>query len=380
MDILNDLIPNQTDDIIFEYLKSNQCNLAEVLFASVFYNKYSVFKNLINQDVSPFEYTAINRNKNAVMYIIENDMEQYMDYIFENYNPKENEIDNFDTQKDFNPLLYAIFNNKNKYVKILIALGANVNILNKDNIFPLYDACKVNNIDIASLLIEQGANIYQCNIFNMSALGVALVKDSEKCIELLVNNISDFSKLLDYTIILLCSALKDDFKTYKTILSKLPKQEIIIQPTKVTSSNNLAGSRLIDLIENLVNDNKIPDKYLYSLVNFENGTSFEYVDSKPSELILKVAGVTYNNRQSTIKNLHLNDEIILKPEPDNQYDNNAVLVVTKHNEEIGYIPKSDNKPIFNNLINNIKYKAVVYSIPSSLFHDTLGVNIKIDFY
>jgi hypothetical protein len=53
----------------------------------------------------------------------------------------------------------------------------------------------------------------------------------------------------------------------------------------------------------------------------------------------KVAGVTYENRQQVIKKLKDGDALILKREPNNPYDKNAIAVLTKSNEQVGYIGK-----------------------------------------
>ena len=67
-------------------------------------------------------------------------------------------------------------------------------------------------------------------------------------------------------------------------------------------------------------------------------------------------------------------------EPDNLYDSNAVLVMDKHHNELGYISREDNKMIFERLVQNQRYVSCVYSLPSSNFYETIGVNIKISFF
>lgn len=58
---------------------------------------------------------------------------------------------------------------------------------------------------------------------------------------------------------------------------------------------------------------------------------------------LKVVGVTFVNedgtsRQDIIKELKSNDSIILRREPTNRYDTNAVAIFTKYGQ-VGYIGK-----------------------------------------
>jgi len=57
---------------------------------------------------------------------------------------------------------------------------------------------------------------------------------------------------------------------------------------------------------------------------------------------IKVAGVTYENRQDTIKDLNeVVDELELVREPSNQYDENAIKIMIKEsNIDIGYVPRN----------------------------------------
>ena len=64
----------------------------------------------------------------------------------------------------------------------------------------------------------------------------------------------------------------------------------------------------------------------------------EYAE-KNEEYVEKVVGVTYNNRQKTIKQMNEGDRVILYREPENIYDSNAIQVLTDSNDQIGYINK-----------------------------------------
>ncbi len=55
------------------------------------------------------------------------------------------------------------------------------------------------------------------------------------------------------------------------------------------------------------------------------------------EVVTKVAGVTFGNRQSIIKKIKVGDPVDLVPEPRNKDDPNAVKVVW-HGKHIGYLP------------------------------------------
>lgn len=59
-------------------------------------------------------------------------------------------------------------------------------------------------------------------------------------------------------------------------------------------------------------------------------------------LNIRVAGVTYENRQSIIAGLLLTDPARIVPEPENPYDPNALAVHVAHEgkvSHVGYIPR-----------------------------------------
>lgn len=59
------------------------------------------------------------------------------------------------------------------------------------------------------------------------------------------------------------------------------------------------------------------------------------------EKIVKVAGVTYGNRQYYISTIKSNEKLELKREKYNEYDSNAVAVYDLRGHHLGYIPKSE---------------------------------------
>lgn len=384
--ILEDIIPNSPIDevkkIILNFNFNFIGNQYDYLYSAYINKRIDVVEFLIKeQDVSPFEKNNIEEEKIFVYELINNNDVELFKYLLLNSKTLINNIDKFDNNNDFNLLLFSCFNSKSEFVRLLIEYNANVNVLNRENIFPLYDACKVNNIEIVKLLIENGADIYKANIFNMTALGVSVIKDRKECFEYLLDKIDDFTKLKDYTIVLFASIIKDDFDSFKKILSNISNREIFIQETAVSKSLNIANEKLSNQVIKLTKYGKIPNKYIQTLINFEyDKQTFEVDDDEIFELKIKVRGVTYNNRQENIKKLHIGDELLLVLEPNNLYDKNAVLVTNNFNEEIGYIPRSDNKIIFDKLLSKQKYIATVYSMPSSNFYETIGVNIIIRFF
>ena len=74
-----------------------------------------------------------------------------------------------------------------------------------------------------------------------------------------------------------------------------------------------------------------------------------------------IAGTRYVDNQDVFKRLEKNDPLLLEREADNEYDSNAIKVLTTNGEKLGYIPKKDNS-IFTRLMDASKIlHARVYS-------------------
>lgn len=67
----------------------------------------------------------------------------------------------------------------------------------------------------------------------------------------------------------------------------------------------------------------------------ESELSHEYRSG--SRICTKVAGVTFDGRQSVIARLNIGEEILLKREPTNSYDPNAISVECQNGWQIGYL-------------------------------------------
>mgnify|MGYP000843999727 FL=1 len=87
---------------------------------------------------------------------------------------------------------------------------------------------------------------------------------------------------------------------------------------------------------------------------------------------IKAVGVTVDEagnyslnspRQKYIQQLKSGDQIILKPEPDNKYDRNAICVCNSEGKMLGYLPKNSNvrilEEITKNNVEKVEVKAVV---------------------
>ncbi len=85
----------------------------------------------------------------------------------------------------------------------------------------------------------------------------------------------------------------------------------------------------------------------------ENIRKFEYAT---------VVGIYYEDRIEVVKKLTIGEEIFFVREKDNQYDSNAIKVVNKNNETIGYVTKEKAQEIAPKLDAGNKYKCYINGI------------------
>lgn len=60
----------------------------------------------------------------------------------------------------------------------------------------------------------------------------------------------------------------------------------------------------------------------------------------PTQLKVKVAGVTFENRQEVVKQLVVGEELRLRREPHNTYDPHAIAVLRVNGQAVGFIERS----------------------------------------
>ena len=70
-----------------------------------------------------------------------------------------------------------------------------------------------------------------------------------------------------------------------------------------------------------------------SAYNFSGSTT----DVIVLQITTQVVGVTYNDRPGVIAKLSLGESVVLRREPNNPHDNNAIMVLRQTGEQIGYI-------------------------------------------
>lgn len=84
------------------------------------------------------------------------------------------------------------------------------------------------------------------------------------------------------------------------------------------------------------------------LNNFNERIKTEHDNKFEGVLFCKVAGVTFGNRQETIKKIDENTSLRLDRDRQNKFDFYAILVmacIEEKWEEVGFIPATQNRPI-----------------------------------
>ena len=55
-----------------------------------------------------------------------------------------------------------------------------------------------------------------------------------------------------------------------------------------------------------------------------------------------IAGTTHLEDESVLKKLQVGDKLIFRRDPNNRFDDKAILVLNKDKEKLGFIPEKDN--------------------------------------
>ena len=95
--------------------------------------------------------------------------------------------------------------------------------------------------------------------------------------------------------------------------------------------------------------------------------------SRPSHRAdFMIAGVRFEERREACECLVVGEAVDLEREPDNSHDSNAILVLARHGDELGYVPRADARKMAPLLDKGARVEAVVkklletesgYSIP-----------------
>jgi hypothetical protein len=93
-----------------------------------------------------------------------------------------------------------------------------------------------------------------------------------------------------------------------------------------------------------------------------------------------IAGITHLDDDEPVDELVTGDKLILKRQPENRFDENAILVLDQKERKLGYVPERDNI-VFTRLMDAGKYlTAKVVDINDNDYFRKVGIEIYlIDF-
>ncbi len=93
-------------------------------------------------------------------------------------------------------------------------------------------------------------------------------------------------------------------------------------------------------------------------------------------VVLPVAGVMYGKRSQTILKCTLKERVFLQREPDNRYDKNAIAVLNKHRQKIGYVRRAIAGQMASLLDAGVdRYQAIITGLACDVDGSVIGVKI-----
>lgn len=170
------------------------------------------------------------------------------------------------------------------------------------------------------------------------------------------------------------------------LADELKQEDIRIHLACSLGINEFAGRQSLQLE---VKDIKIEKKEVNPLLDkmekmFEEAEEFvsksDYQnigerDSFPT----KVVGVTFEERQEIVRQLQEGETLVLKRQPENPVDPNAVAVFRENEEQVGFLKKRLAKELSRYLDKGIKYKCKVSEVTGEdEKENNLGVNILVE--
>lgn len=97
------------------------------------------------------------------------------------------------------------------------------------------------------------------------------------------------------------------------------------------------------------------------------------------EFYVKVAGVTFDNRQRLIRRMFVGERVSLVRDPYNPHDRNAIKVINSNGDHIGFIPKEIAVTMAGNMDSGTTFSAMVSNITGMNPGENMGVNLHITY-
>lgn len=106
------------------------------------------------------------------------------------------------------------------------------------------------------------------------------------------------------------------------------------------------------------------------------------MDNSVYRFSTKIAGVTFDNpdgssRQRYLKKSSPSELLLMKREPDNPMDENAIKLMKPNGKQLGYIPSKNAETLAPQMDNGTKFFAQIEQITGGEEGKSYGANIKI---
>jgi hypothetical protein len=106
------------------------------------------------------------------------------------------------------------------------------------------------------------------------------------------------------------------------------------------------------------------------------------MDRSVERFSTKIAGVTFDNPNGTSRQQYLrktspNELLLLKRDPENPVDENAIKLVKPNGKQLGYIPSKNAETLAPQMDNGTKFFAQISQITGGEDGKSYGANIRI---
>ena len=171
LNLIEYIVSKKEESNIEEYINKQDNYGDTCVHRACFNGNIKIVRFLIEKGASVFINTNVGVNPlHSSAYKGHNEIVRYL--ITEHKVPI-----NIETNSKGVPLHYAVGQNRDDIVLMLLELGANVNAVNKDGVSSLHIALKNNRTEIAKMLISNGAQFILKNKEGLKAIDY--VKDNE---------------------------------------------------------------------------------------------------------------------------------------------------------------------------------------------------------
>lgn len=177
---------------------------------------FELFKRLIDNGASVFNYNEITTVSNFITFDRLDKMEYFV-YAFE----RVKDVNEFDSQRFINPLLFCCYRGMYDCVNWLIEHGADVNVIDAGGRTPFFNACRNGNVEVVKLILScEPHGIYNATVDGYSAIKYAQSERKTDVVRFLIRSGYNLERVPDLYNFLFEMALTRDEGTVREVISR----------------------------------------------------------------------------------------------------------------------------------------------------------------